>query len=99
MKRLHFKKVDGVRLRVPSIPKYVAGAQGVTTGVAGVVSAVGSFPLSNARTTVSSSRPLVSKPSRNCLAGLSSSRSSIHSAQVAAWIASSGSTPCLRPER
>ncbi len=41
VKRLNFKKVDGVRIRVPSIPKYVAGAQSVTTGVAGVVSALG----------------------------------------------------------
>lgn len=41
VKRLNFKKVDGVRIRVPNIPKYVAGAQSVTTGVAGVMSAVG----------------------------------------------------------
>lgn len=41
VKRLNFKKVDGVRIRVPNIPKYVAGADSVTTGVSGIVSAVG----------------------------------------------------------
>lgn len=41
VRRLNFKKIDGVRIRVPNIPKYVAGVQGVTTGAAGVVSAVG----------------------------------------------------------
>jgi len=41
VKRLNFKKVDGVRIRVPNIPKYVAGAESVTTGVSGIVSAVG----------------------------------------------------------
>ena len=41
VKRLNFKKVDGVRIRVPNIPKYVSGAQSVTTGVTGVISAVG----------------------------------------------------------
>ncbi len=41
VKRLNFKKVDGVRIRVPNIPKYVAGVQGITTGAAGLASAVG----------------------------------------------------------
>ncbi|GCE75638.1 hypothetical protein [Cellulomonas biazotea] len=41
VKRLNFKKVDGVRIRVPNIPKYVAAAENVTTGVTGLVSAVG----------------------------------------------------------
>ncbi|WP_236966934.1 hypothetical protein [Microbacterium aurantiacum] len=41
VKRLNFKKVDGVRIRVPNIPKYVAGVQGITTGLTGFVSAVG----------------------------------------------------------
>lgn len=41
VKRLNFQKIDGVRIRVPNIPKYVAGVQGITTGAAGVVSAVG----------------------------------------------------------
>lgn len=41
VKRLNFKKVDGVRIRVPNIPKYVAGTQNITAGVSGVVSAVG----------------------------------------------------------
>ena len=41
VKRLHLKKVDGVRVKVPNIPKYVAGVQEVATGVKGVASAVG----------------------------------------------------------
>lgn len=41
VRRLNFKKVDGVRIRVPNIPKYVAGVESVTTGVSGIVSAVG----------------------------------------------------------
>ncbi len=41
VKRLNFKKIDGVRIRVPNIPKYVAGAQSITAGVSGVVSAIG----------------------------------------------------------
>ena len=41
VKRLNFKKVDGVRIRVPNIPKYVAAVDNVTTGVTGLVSAVG----------------------------------------------------------
>jgi|GEM_PF-538695 len=41
VKRLNFQKVDGVRIRVPNIPKYVTAAENVTTGVAGLVSAVG----------------------------------------------------------
>jgi len=41
VKRLNFKRIDGVRIKIPSIPKYVAGVHGITTGVTGVVSAVG----------------------------------------------------------
>lgn len=41
VRRLNFRKVDGVRIRVPSIRKYVAGVQSITAGVSGVVSAVG----------------------------------------------------------
>lgn len=41
VKRLKFKKVDGVRIRIPNIPKYVAGVQEIATGVAGLASAVG----------------------------------------------------------
>jgi hypothetical protein len=41
VRRLKFRKVDGVRIRVPSIPEYVAGTHSITTGAAGVVSAVG----------------------------------------------------------
>ena len=41
VKRLNFKKVDGVRIRVPNIPKYVAGVQELATGAAGLASAVG----------------------------------------------------------
>lgn len=41
VKRLHFKKVDGVRIRIPNIPKYVAGVKNVTTGISGLASAVG----------------------------------------------------------
>lgn len=53
-------------------------------------------PLSKTSTTVSSNRARVSKPSRNSRCGQSSSsRGSIHWHQSAAWIASSGSTPCL----
>lgn len=41
VRRLNFKKVDGVRIRVPNIPKYVASVENVTTGVIGLVSGVG----------------------------------------------------------
>ncbi|MDM8086419.1 hypothetical protein QUV83_16730 [Cellulomonas cellasea] len=41
VKRLNFKKVDGVRIRVPNIPKFVSAAGNVTAGVTGLVSAVG----------------------------------------------------------
>jgi hypothetical protein len=41
VKRLNFKKVDGVRIRVPNIPKYVARSENVTTGVIGLASGVG----------------------------------------------------------
>ena len=40
VKRLNFKKVDGVLIRLPNIPKYASGAQSINTGVTGVVSAV-----------------------------------------------------------
>lgn len=41
VKRLNFKKVDGVRIRVPNIPKYVASVEDVTAGVIGLASGVG----------------------------------------------------------
>jgi hypothetical protein len=41
VKRLNWKKVDGVRIRVPNIPKYVASVEYVTTGVTGLASGVG----------------------------------------------------------
>lgn len=41
VKRLNFKKVDGVRIKVPRIPKYVSGVEDVTTGVMGLASSVG----------------------------------------------------------
>lgn len=41
VKRLNFQRVDGVRIKVPDIPKYKATAQNVATGLAGVVSAAG----------------------------------------------------------
>ena len=41
VKRLNFKRVDGVWIRVPDIPKYKATVENVTTGLSGVVSAVG----------------------------------------------------------
>lgn len=41
VKRLNFKKIDGVRLKVPNIPKYVAGVKEISTGAAGLASAVG----------------------------------------------------------
>lgn len=41
VKRLNFKRVDGVWIRVPDIPKYKADVGNVTAGLSGVVSAVG----------------------------------------------------------
>lgn len=41
VKRLNFKKVDGVRIRVPNIPKYVAGVKHIRDGIGGLVAAVG----------------------------------------------------------
>jgi hypothetical protein len=41
VKRLNFKKVDGVRIRVPNIPKYVANAESIKVGVGGIAAAVG----------------------------------------------------------
>jgi len=41
VKRLNFKRVDGVWIRVPDIPKYKATAESVTTGLSGVASAIG----------------------------------------------------------
>lgn len=41
VKRLNFKRVDGVRIRVPDIPTYKAGVENVTAGVAGLVTAMG----------------------------------------------------------
>lgn len=41
VRRLNFKKVDGVRIRVPNIPKYVSGVENVVSGISGLASAVG----------------------------------------------------------
>ena len=41
VKRLNFKRVDGVWIRVPDIPKYKADVGNVTAGLSVVVSAVG----------------------------------------------------------
>jgi len=41
VKRLHLKKVDGVSIKIPEIPKYVANVQDVMTGASGLASAVG----------------------------------------------------------
>ena len=41
VKRLSFKKIDGVRIRVPNIPQYVAGAEAITVGISGAATAVG----------------------------------------------------------
>lgn len=41
VKRLNWKKVDGVRIRVPNIPKYVAGVKAVNSAVTGLASGVG----------------------------------------------------------
>jgi hypothetical protein len=41
VKRLNFKKVDGVRIRVPNVPKYVGSVENVTAGVIGLASGVG----------------------------------------------------------
>lgn len=41
VKRLNFKKVDGVRIRVPNIPKYAANVENVSAGIGGLASAVG----------------------------------------------------------
>lgn len=41
VKRLNFKKVDGVRITIPSVPKYVASVDNVATGVIGLAGGVG----------------------------------------------------------
>lgn len=41
VKRLNFRRVGGVWIRVPNIPKYQAAVGNVTAGLSGVVSAVG----------------------------------------------------------
>jgi hypothetical protein len=41
VKRLNFKMVDGARVRVPSVPRYVADVDNVMTGVIGLASGVG----------------------------------------------------------
>lgn len=41
VKRLNFKKVDGVRIQIPNIPQYIAGVKNVTRGISGLASAVG----------------------------------------------------------
>ncbi|WP_394255432.1 hypothetical protein [Pseudoclavibacter helvolus] len=41
VKRLNFKKVDGVRIRVPNIPKYVAGVNHIRDGIGGLAAAAG----------------------------------------------------------
>lgn len=41
VKRLNFEKVDGVRIRLPNIPKYAASVESVRTGIIGLASGVG----------------------------------------------------------
>lgn len=41
VKRLNFKKIDGVRIRIPNIPKYAANVESVSTGIGGLIAAVG----------------------------------------------------------
>lgn len=41
VKRLKFKKVDGVRVKVPNIPKYVREVRDVSSGAASLVGAIG----------------------------------------------------------
>lgn len=41
VKRLNFKKVDGVRIRIPNIPKYAANVGNIQAGIGGIVAAVG----------------------------------------------------------
>ena len=41
VKRLNWKKVDGVRIRVPNVPKYAASVDEIATGFMGLASGVG----------------------------------------------------------
>ncbi|MEU5905333.1 hypothetical protein ABZ780_13280 [Micromonospora sp. NPDC047467] len=41
VKRINFKRIDGVRIEVPSAPTYAAGVEDVTTGISGLIGAVG----------------------------------------------------------
>ena len=41
VKRLNFKKVDGVRIRVPNIPNFVSSVESVKTGTGGIVAGFG----------------------------------------------------------
>ena len=41
VKRLNFKKIDGVRIRIPNIPKYAANVENIRDGVGGLVAAFG----------------------------------------------------------
>jgi hypothetical protein len=41
VKRLNFKKVDGVRIRVPNIPTYVSNVESVSAGLSGIVAGFG----------------------------------------------------------
>jgi hypothetical protein len=41
VKRIDFKKVDGFRIEVPSAPTFSAGVEDVTTGISGLIGAVG----------------------------------------------------------
>jgi hypothetical protein len=41
VKRIDFKKIDGVRIEVPSAPTFSAGVEDVTTGISGLIGAVG----------------------------------------------------------
>lgn len=41
VKRLKFKKVNGVKIAIPDIPKYVADVENITRGLSGIAGAVG----------------------------------------------------------
>lgn len=41
VKRIDFKKIDGVRIEVPNAPAFSAGVEDITTGVSGLIGAVG----------------------------------------------------------
>jgi hypothetical protein len=41
VKRIDFKRIDGVRIEIPHAPTFSAGVEHVTTGLSGLISAVG----------------------------------------------------------